>query len=493
MLLLYRLRKLGELTDGASSPGPELHALFERLRCNSEVRRAVALKISARQRSPVLLGFIHPVILLPEALTRTDLIEAEHVLRHELAHLGRYDDWANLVQHFVQAVLFFHPGVWWISKRLGLEREIACDDHVLQQGGGRRNYALILTRVASRIHERAPMLAPGVLNGNSQLKQRISMIMNSRRNSSPNLAKGRLASIVSGTALLTVLTLYAGPRFVLAQTSAKPPSAALAAGEGSTISEPAADISTGEPVAPAAPTILAQADAPVAAVAGIEPGPKFKAENPGSEPPEPREVAPPDAPAFPGVDAEPTPMPIPRAARVGRPGKAPPPFEFDNDGDGSIDARLRRLEKMVKSMMEQQGGKRTRSGLYLKDGTEQNFNIDQQGLDRLKEKAERQAERAEEQAKRAQDQMKRAKEFESADQAEAEQRGRGDFREAFQRQIEALRQARESLGQEMEKLNKQIEKLEQERKHSEKDQQRRSEVRGPKLQARDSSPEVPEQ
>jgi beta-lactamase regulating signal transducer with metallopeptidase domain len=494
MVLLWRLHKLRELTDGASSPRPELRALFERLRSNGGAGRAVTLKISARQRSPVLLGFIHPVILLPKGLAgETDLMEVEHVLRHELAHLRRYDDWANLVQHFIHAALFFHPGVWWISKQLSLEREIACDDHVLQQGGGRRNYALILTRVASRIHQRAPLLAPGVSNTNSQLKQRISMIMNTRRNSSPSLAKGRLASIVSATALLAVLALYAGPRFVLAQTSVTPPSAALAAGGDSAVSEPSALAATREPADPAAPAILAQSDAPVAAVAGVDAGPKFKPENPAGEPPEPPEVAAPEAPAFPGVDGEPRPMPVPRVARVGKPGKTPLPPESDNDGDGSIEARLRRLEKMVKSMMQQQGGKHTRSDFYLKDGTEENFNIDQQGLDRLKEKAERQAQRAEEQAKRAQDQVKRAREFESADRAEADQRGRGEFREAYQRQIEALRKARESLGQEMEKLDKQIEKLEQERKHSEKDQQRRSEVPGRKLQAENSSPEVLEQ
>jgi len=112
-------------------------------------------------RSPILLGFFHPVVLLPVE----DLTEAvEPVLRHELAHVSRRDDWANLIQQAVQALPLFHPSIWWISRRLLLEREIACDDRVLQLGDARAIMRLLLTDLAGRMQgaPRMPLLAPGV-------------------------------------------------------------------------------------------------------------------------------------------------------------------------------------------------------------------------------------------------------------------------------------------------------------------------------------------
>lgn len=480
MLLGWRLVQLGRLTDGSAPAGQELQTLFKHLRAKGKVCRPVELRVSSWQQSPIVLGFIHPVILLPADLeTQRGLVEAEHVLGHELAHVRRYDDWANLVQHFVQSVLFFHPAVWWISRQLSLEREIACDDHVLEQGGKRRDYALILTSVASRFNQRPPMLAPGALNSNSQLQQRISMILNTRRNSSPCLAKARLASIVSATALIAVLALYSGPRFLLAQTPAQPSAAVIVAGSSSATVGSAA-ISPAEASSPTAASVasFAEADAPRASAPSVEPGPKFKPENPSEDPPE--------APEPPGLDNVPGPMAAPHVARVGRAPRASRTPDGANYAEGSIEERLQRLEKMVQSLMAHQN-KRS-SDFIFKDG-DQDSRIFQQQAERQKELADRQAARAAEAANRAKEQYKRAKELENSARMEADQRGQGEFKEAFQRQLEALRKTRESLGQEMERLDRQIEKLEKQQQRSEQNQQRRSDAPRKGLQAQLLTPE----
>jgi len=67
-------------------------------------------------------------------------------LLHEFAHLGRWDDWTNLAQKLVRTIFFFHPAVWWIEKRLSLEREMACDDVVLAETQNPRAYAECLSR-----------------------------------------------------------------------------------------------------------------------------------------------------------------------------------------------------------------------------------------------------------------------------------------------------------------------------------------------------------
>ena len=219
-LLVRQILEVRRVKRNSTSPGPALQMVFDKLRASLARRRHVQAKISNAHRTAGLLGFFHPVILLPAEMDNDlDQIEAEHVLRHELAHVERRDDWGNLAQQFIQAALFFHPAVWWISGRLSVEREIACDDHVLEASGRPRAYALTLANVASRMSQSGHLLAPGVFHSNSQLKQRITMILNTQRNRSPRLARRWLGLFTTATALLALLAVTAGPRLVLAQPS----------------------------------------------------------------------------------------------------------------------------------------------------------------------------------------------------------------------------------------------------------------------------------
>lgn len=307
------------------------------------------------------------------------------------------------------------------------------------------------------------------------------MILNTRRNSSPALAKARLAWIVTATVLVGVAALQIGPRVVFAEGPAPKPVAEITANTDSP-NAPHTVVLSSDAVSPmpvpAGISLVAQADAP-----GVEPGPKFKPDAPREEP---SAAVVPEAPDGPSIDAVP-PSP-PHVARMSKPGKTPRPPgdpDTDNERDGSIEERVRRLEKMVHALAEQQKIKHAHGDIYFKDGADQEYGmakqtymIDQQELDRIKGSAERQAARAAEQAKRA------TKDFQA--RILQEQQGQGEFREAFQRQLEALRKAREGLGQEMERLNRQIEKLEKEQQRSDKDggkDQRRSDGPTEKLQA----------
>lgn len=473
--LARRLLHLKRLRRESTRATPELEQLFARLLQEGRGGRTAELRLSSRNRCPVVLGFARPIILLPaELAVGVDLNETEHVLRHELAHVRRYDDWVNLLQHVIQSIFFFQPAVWWVSKQLCLEREIACDDYVLQHARKPRQYALVLTSVASRIHQPTPLLAPGVSNSKSQLQQRINMILNTRRNASPRLAKARLLSVLSAASLAAFLALCAGPRFVLAQSPAAPTAAVTSAGLDTAPSAVAVS-----PAAIPGTAGLAQADSADASPA-VEPGPKFKPEQELAEP---------------GVASAPEPpaaMPSPQVTRVSKPRKVPQPPdspEFDNDGNASVEARLRRLEKMVKELMAQQTPKHARPFVF-KDGND-NFNMDQQSMDKMNESMQRQVQRSADQAKRAAEQAKRATKDLQA-RLEQDQEGRGQFHEALQQQLEALRKAREGLGREMERLDRQIEKLQQkQQEHDGKDGQSRSDVFAPKLQAdAEPAPEV---
>ena len=216
LVLLFRLAQIRNLKLNSIIPGNELSDLFQRLRKRQGAARDVTLRISREIKAPLFLGFFHPLILLPAELAEeAKQSDTEQVLRHELAHLRRCDDWANLVQHLIQAFLFFHPAVWWISRQLSLDREIACDDHVLEQSG-RRAYAFLLANLAGRMRGYPP-LAPGTSGNKNQLKQRIDMVLDSCRNNSPHLARMRVGCMTTAAALFAAAAICYAPRLALAQ------------------------------------------------------------------------------------------------------------------------------------------------------------------------------------------------------------------------------------------------------------------------------------
>jgi len=98
---------------------------------------------------PTVVGVLRPTILLPLSLASgLSPEQVEALLSHELAHIRRCDHLVNLVQRVIEALLFFHPAVWFISRGIRAEREHCCDDLVVAAGGEAAAYADSLVRVA---------------------------------------------------------------------------------------------------------------------------------------------------------------------------------------------------------------------------------------------------------------------------------------------------------------------------------------------------------
>ncbi len=109
----------------------------------------VALGVCGRLAAPILVGIFKPMILLPSAaLSAWSVEQLEMVLLHELAHIRRWDNLVNLMQRIVEALLFFHPVVWWLSAWIRLEREMCCDQFVVARTGNPRAYAQTLASLA---------------------------------------------------------------------------------------------------------------------------------------------------------------------------------------------------------------------------------------------------------------------------------------------------------------------------------------------------------
>ncbi len=104
--------------------------------------RAFRAGLSREITSPLVIGWIRPVLLLPASLlTGMDPMGVEALLAHEVAHLRRYDVLFNWMQCAVEVLLFYHPAVWWLSRRTRLERECACDDAAVAYCGDPLRYA----------------------------------------------------------------------------------------------------------------------------------------------------------------------------------------------------------------------------------------------------------------------------------------------------------------------------------------------------------------
>lgn len=110
------------------------------------VRQAVTLLESALVEVPTVVSWLRPAILLPaSALTGLSPEQLEAILAHELAHIRRYDYLVNVLQTVVEILGFYHPAVWWVSRRIRIERENCCDDAAVRLCGDSVRYARALT------------------------------------------------------------------------------------------------------------------------------------------------------------------------------------------------------------------------------------------------------------------------------------------------------------------------------------------------------------
>lgn len=124
----------------------------EQLRILS-LRMGVGGRVEAREsanvKTPMLFGWLRPVILLPAGLVlRLPREQVIPILLHELAHVRRLDYLFNLAELSVLTLLYYHPAVHWLARRLTQDRELACDAMVLAAGANRIDYAAALAQLA---------------------------------------------------------------------------------------------------------------------------------------------------------------------------------------------------------------------------------------------------------------------------------------------------------------------------------------------------------
>jgi hypothetical protein len=212
---LHVLRKSCVPIDPAELDA-RLQKTLEGKSAEAKSARRVTLCTSDLVRVPTAIGLMKPVIALPGwAMQEMSPDELNQILLHELAHLRRWDDWTNLAQKVVKALLFFHPAVWWIEKKVSLEREMACDDAVITETASPRAYAECLAHLAEKtLVQRSVTLAQAALGRIRQTSLRVAQILEVNRPNNVGRSWKPAVSLVAGFAIVCVFGISRAPRLV---------------------------------------------------------------------------------------------------------------------------------------------------------------------------------------------------------------------------------------------------------------------------------------
>jgi TonB family protein len=227
------------------------------LACCRVGRSGVRLAVSEEITTPVAAGPYRPSILIParmlESLADDEL---NQIGLHEAAHFRRRDDYALVFERILEALFVFHPVLRWITSHIDLEREMACDDVVVQVTGRPAPYASCLTRVVELANGvSASRLAASATEPASDLERRVEMLLNDNRKTGTHLLKLRLTAAATVLALLVVAASELPNLIVLAAPSEEKLQEAQDTFSATLPPEPPAPVSRAVPASAAAPVL----------------------------------------------------------------------------------------------------------------------------------------------------------------------------------------------------------------------------------------------
>jgi hypothetical protein len=181
------------------------------------ITRAIQYCESLQLDAPAVIGWFKPVVLLPlSALTGLSEAQLRTVIAHELTHIRRFDAFFNLFQVAAETLLFYHPAVWWLNKRVRAERENCCDDAALALCGNPADYARALALMEER--RVAPSFAMAANRG--PLASRVARLLGvSEQGNDLRSAGVAFGVLCLAAALLAGNTLFGIVRTASAQSS----------------------------------------------------------------------------------------------------------------------------------------------------------------------------------------------------------------------------------------------------------------------------------
>lgn len=124
---------------------------LEELAHNLGISKRLNIRYADYDLGPAVAGFIRPYILLPSSLTNDyNAKEQKALLFHELIHIKRNDYLVASLQRIIHSIFFFQPLVFWLSRKIDLQREYICDDEVINMTDDAYSYGNLLVKLQLR-------------------------------------------------------------------------------------------------------------------------------------------------------------------------------------------------------------------------------------------------------------------------------------------------------------------------------------------------------
>lgn len=180
-------------------------AILEDCRQEVHVRATPRLYTSTSVASPILLGILHPAIVLPDRqLTDNDL---RYALLHELTHARRQDGLLKWIAAIAVSIHWFNPLAYVMQYELNHSCELSCDETVTRQFStdDRRGYGSMLLAVASMTGAPSPAMFSAMVEDKRNLKERIGVIVSSKKQTK----RTTVVSVMS-IALIAAIGILAG-------------------------------------------------------------------------------------------------------------------------------------------------------------------------------------------------------------------------------------------------------------------------------------------
>jgi beta-lactamase regulating signal transducer with metallopeptidase domain len=173
------------------------------------LRVSIQFLESANIYTPLTFGWLKPIIMIPLGmLSQLSPDQIEAVLLHELAHIRRFDFIANVLQSFVGILLFFHPVVWWISRKIRESREDCCDDIAVTHCQNKFLYAASLLQIQKYSLTSKNQIAMAAIGNSGRLTARIQrLFLNTKKENHFN--SNRVSPFLTLLLIFSFLSLYA--------------------------------------------------------------------------------------------------------------------------------------------------------------------------------------------------------------------------------------------------------------------------------------------
>ena len=199
-------RRFSQLITAHAQPaGPQALALLAQLDRKGRASLAVCPYVS----SPLLLGLIHPLIVLPCGTADDRLGD---ILAHELTHARRHDLLYKWFAVLVTSLHWMNPLMVVVRRQLARACELSCDQAVVRtmNGAQRRHYGETLLAMAARPSRRTDLLAVTLCEEGELLRERLVLVMKQRRQGPAALAL-TLVLVLLLSACATVLDAQPSP------------------------------------------------------------------------------------------------------------------------------------------------------------------------------------------------------------------------------------------------------------------------------------------